>query len=98
MKATIRDGGLSRIHEQVVLMHCESDRQIFKWGIQECTPQEWLSYLMEEIGELAQAISEEHYRGGPPSDVVKEAIQAATLTLKIAEAYMDPSTANAGKK
>lgn len=66
----------------------ENHKQVEKWGIQDVTPFEWLAYLTEEVGELAKAISENHYRGGLTVDVVKEAIQAATLVMKIAEMYL----------
>lgn len=67
----------------------ENDRQLNKWGVQTHTPFEWLTYTTEELGELANAISEHYYRGGLSSNVVKEAIQTATLALKIAEMYME---------
>ena len=67
------------------IVKCESDRQIKKWGIQHRTLFEWLAYTTEELGELAKAISEEHYRDGAKGDIIKEAIQTATLCLKIAE-------------
>ena len=66
----------------------ESKEQLEKWGIQDKSPFEWLTYTTEELGELAKAISEHHYRGGLATAVVKEAIQTATLCLKIAEMYL----------
>ena len=63
----------------------ENLRQISKWGIQERTPFEWLTFTAEELGSLAKAISEHQYRKGPPGKIVSEAIQVATLALKIAE-------------
>ena len=65
----------------------ESDFQIAKWGIQTHSAFEWLTYTMEELGELADAISEHEYRDGTKEHVVHEAIQVATLALKIAEMY-----------
>ena len=65
----------------------ESLRQKAKWGIQTHTAFEWLTYTTEELGELAKAISEYEYRNGTAEDVVKEAIQTATLALKIAEMF-----------
>ncbi len=56
-----------------------------KWGIQDRTSFEWLTFLAEEVGELAEAINEYEYRGGLSVSVFKEAIQVATLALKIAE-------------
>lgn len=65
----------------------ESNKQINKWGIQTRTAFEWVTYITEELGELAQAISEYEYRNGKKDAVIKEAIQVATLALKIAEMY-----------
>ena len=65
----------------------ENDNQLRKWGVQNHSPFEWLTYTTEELGELACAISEAEYRGGLTESVVKEAIQTATLCLKIAEMY-----------
>ena len=48
---------------------------------------EWIAFLTEKVGEVAQVISEWNYRGQPESNVVKEAIQVATLALKIAEMF-----------
>lgn len=67
----------------------ESDRQIHKWNVQTHTAFEWCTYLTEEVGELAEAISEKEYRAGLKSNVVKESIQVATLALKIAEFYIE---------
>jgi NTP pyrophosphatase (non-canonical NTP hydrolase) len=63
----------------------ENAKQLDKWGIQERTSFEWLTYLTEEVGELAEAISEYEYRGEVSTAINKEAIQVATLALKIAE-------------
>ena len=66
----------------------EHKKQIDKWGVQDVSPFEWMCFLTEEVGELAQAISECEYRGGKEEDVYKEAIQVASLSLKIAEMYL----------
>jgi len=65
----------------------ENLRQISKWGIQNRTAFEWLGYTTEELGSLAKAINEHHYRGGAKEKVISEAFQVATLALKIAEMY-----------
>jgi len=46
-----------------------------------------LAYLTEELGEMAEAISEYEYREGTKEQVVHEAIQVATLALKVAEMF-----------
>jgi len=67
----------------------ESKAQISKWGVQTHSIFEWLAYTTEELGELSNAISERYYRRGPTDEIVKEAIQTATLCLKIAEMVKD---------
>jgi NTP pyrophosphatase (non-canonical NTP hydrolase) len=63
----------------------ENIRQVEKWGRQRRRGFEWLGFLTEEVGELSQAISENEFRQGPRENIRKEAIQVATLALKIAE-------------
>ena len=63
----------------------ENLRQLTLWGIQNRTLAEWMLFLTEEVGELAKAIAEYTYREGLPSEVYNEAIETATLALKIAE-------------
>ena len=77
------------------LVQKENQRQLAKWGIQSHSPFEWLTYTTEELGELAQAISEHYYNGAPIQDVIAEAIQTATLSLKIAEMYISKENENA---
>jgi NTP pyrophosphatase (non-canonical NTP hydrolase) len=65
----------------------EKSNQLLKWGIQSRSSFEWLTYTTEELGELAKAIGEYEYRNGTKNDVVKKAIQTATLALTIAEMF-----------
>ena len=69
------------------LIWAEHERQLAKWGVQDHEPFAWLAFALEELGETSDAISEWTYRGGNAKDVVKEAIQTATLALKIAEMF-----------
>lgn len=66
-------------------MEEENQRQLTKWGVQKHTLPEWMLFLTEEIGELAQAIAEFVYRKGSPDEIYKEAIQCTVLSAKIAE-------------
>lgn len=77
---------IKRLTEEIRLEH---NRQIKKWGIQTRTAFEWITYTTEELGSLAKAIGEYEYRDGSKDKVVSEAIQVATLALKIAEMYYD---------
>ena len=81
------DMTLYSIEDLVQEIHKENSYQIVKWGIQKRMAFEWLAYLTEETGELSEAISEHIYREGKREQVVHEAIQVATLALKIAEMY-----------
>lgn len=70
-------------------VYAENVRQLEKWGVQNHEPAEWLMFTTEELGELAEAIGDFQYRGGLVESVVKEAIQTATLCLKIAEMFQN---------
>lgn len=63
----------------------ENDSQLRKWGVQTRTLPEWIMFLIEEVGEIADAIGEFLYRNGEPIAIYTESIQSATLALKIAE-------------
>lgn len=67
----------------------ENAMQVDKWGVQTHSIYEWLAFTLEELGELAEAICEHEYRKGSKGKVIKEAIQVATLALKIAEMYKE---------
>ena len=79
------DKGISELI--LKLVELEDKKQVDKWGIQTRTAFEWMCYLTEEVGELAQAIAEEHYRDGTLQQAAYEAVQVATLALKIATFY-----------
>ena len=77
------DPGISKY--DIFLIEKEYERQLEKWGIQRVRLFEWLTYLVEEVGELADAIIKYTYRDGTPEEIMEEAVQAATLALKIAK-------------
>lgn len=80
-----RNENLERLNCKIVEEHW---RQIDKWGVQDRTPFEWLAFITEEVGEMSEAISKWWFEGASPEEVIKEAIQTATLTLKVAEMFM----------
>lgn len=84
----LTDNALDRFPELNSKIQHEILHQLEKWGVQTHSPFEWLAYTTEELGELSNAISENYYRGGLVEPVIQEAIQVATLALKIAEMYM----------
>ena len=75
----------------------ESRYQVVKWGIQTHDLFEWLTYTAEELGELAKEISEYLYRFGDEGKIEREAIQLATLAIKIAE-MCDPFVGEVAKE
>lgn len=69
------------------LVRMEAARAVGIHGVQDRHAFEWLAFLSEEFGELSKAMNEAVYREGPLSAVVEEAIQTATMALRIAEMY-----------
>ena len=82
-----KDDGLDLGQDKSVfirsLITTEGKKQVRKWGCQDRYLVEWMNFLTEEVGELAQAISEYMYRGASLENVMKEAVQVATLAIKI---------------
>jgi len=76
--------GLESIKVIYELIDDEHMAQFKKWGLQRRTLFEWVTYLTEEVGELAKAISENEYREGTKEEITKEAVQVAALACKIA--------------
>ena len=76
----------------------ENKRQITKQGIQNHEPLEWLGFATKELEKLAEAIGEWQFRKGTIKNVVKEAIQASLLCLKIAEMFNELSKMNYKKE
>jgi len=63
----------------------ENLRQLNKWGVQSHDIFRWLAFLVEEIGELSEAISEYTFREGKLRNIRREAIEASVLALKISD-------------
>jgi NTP pyrophosphatase (non-canonical NTP hydrolase) len=65
----------------------ERIRQDAKWGEQNHNPYIYLSILMEEVGELSQAILQSQFGGehGGDKNVRKEAVHTAAVALAIIE-------------
>lgn len=79
------DNQFRKLKELIESIKLEHKSQLSKWGVQTHTLFEWLGYITEELGSLSKAISEYEYRNGRYDEIYKEAIQVATLALKIAE-------------
>ena len=72
-----RDGGLDSVDFQMLLQ--ENEAQLKKWGHQTLELGEWFLILEEEFVEVREAIE-----GEGLAEVRAEAIQLATVALKIA--------------
>lgn len=71
------------------LVDKENRRQIMLYGVQDRTSIEWMAILNEEVGELQQHINNYHFFDEDQKDnIIKESISVATLSLKIAEMFM----------
>lgn len=63
----------------------ERDRQDAKWGEQNHDPFTYLTVLMEEVGELAQAALHARFGGHAAGTMRDEAVQTAAVALAIVE-------------
>ena len=86
----MKDTQLNDIDDLVHLVLLESQSQVDTWGVQEHSMETWMLFLTEEVGELAAAMGECRFRYGALIDVTTEAIQVATLALKIASMTRRP--------
>lgn len=71
----------------IEMIQSENIRQLEKWGIQTHSGPVWSTILQEEVGEVAKSILECTFGTGSHKQVAEEAIQIATVALKIAEMY-----------
>lgn len=96
---TIKDLQLESLDDLMNMVLIENLYQIEKHGIQDKHPSMWVMWTGEEFGELCNAITENRIfpEKVPFENVVKEAIQLATLSLKIAEMYQNKISERDGK-
>lgn len=85
MLKAYRDNELELLNFMIQHIKEEHKKQIKKWGIQTHSIFEWNNYLTEELGELSEALADYEYERGGAINAYMEAIQVATLSLKIAE-------------
>lgn len=70
--------------EALDMIASEDEAQREKWGVQYHYLAKWCLILGEEVGELNKAILEYFVGNDTLTQVVREAVQVATLALKIA--------------
>lgn len=79
--------------EVMMDVHTERDRQNEKWGRQRHAYGEWLKILIEEVGEVAQAMQRDMNWGKETdaSNLYKELIQVSAVAQAIAEQVKEES-------
>ena len=83
MDFELTDTGLENT-EYHVLIESEDLRQLTKWGDQTHDMFRWLAILVEEVGELSEAMLNKAYWQGSYRSIEEEAAQVATVAIKIA--------------
>lgn len=80
------------VNDAIQSIIAERLRQDAKWGEQNHEPQYWMGLLMEEVGELAQAVNETVFDNGPEErkkggyyNMRQEAIQVAAVAVAFVE-------------
>lgn len=90
MKKEYTDKELNFFGELESEIRTENSFQLRKWGKQTHNLPEWMLILNEEVGELNKAVLEQELQGIEGIVTIRtEAIQVATLALKIAEMIKD---------
>ena len=71
----------------------ERSRQVEKWGIQRHSQGDWLKILVEEVGEVAQAMQADMVsaKQSDASHLYKELIQTAAVAVAMAEQVREES-------
>ena len=85
---------LENIRIQVLSdINAERDRQDKLWGTQRHNMGDWLKILIEEVGEVSQAmqIGDVCYKKSDANDLYKELIQVSAVSAAIAEQVKDGS-------
>lgn len=85
----MKDLAFDHWDDLILMVVQENDKQLEKWGYQDVHQYAWMTWLTEEVGELAAAIGDQIERdNATDGEIAIEAIQVATLALKIAEMHL----------
>lgn len=85
MSILLTDGELKNMDHIKTVISTENMRQLLKWGIQTHDSYTWIAIITEELGELAKACLEYDDKKVKLKDIHCEAVQLATLSLKMVE-------------
>ena len=87
VRVQVREGcKMSNILE---LIQAERDRIRAKRGVQDLEPERYLSILVEEIGEAAQAINDWREEKGYIRDAMEEMVQVCAVAIDMYERLRD---------
>lgn len=77
-------------------IHAERNRQNFKWGKQHHEYPKWLAILVEEVGEVAEAMQAGSvaHKQSDSDNLYKELIQVAAVATAIAEQVINDDQRN----
>ncbi len=68
-------------------IHQERKAQDEKWGEQNHSPENWLSILMEEVGEVARAMIEKKFNIKEKGNYREELVQCAAVLVSMVECF-----------
>lgn len=80
---------MDKFDQAVEMVREERKRQIEKWGKQDHTLFVWMSILMEEVGEAAQAALHQTFGGKAKGTFGTEIIHVAAVAVQIIEWILD---------
>lgn len=76
---------MEKFDSAIKLVREERKRQIEKWGKQHHDVFTWMSILMEEVGEAAQAALHDTFGGKAKGEFGLEMVQVAAVAVQIIE-------------
>lgn len=80
---------MNTMEEVFELIRTERKRQYEKWGKQRHDNYRWLAILMEEVGELAQAILHDQFGGAHAGTARIELIHVAAVAVQWLESMQE---------
>ena len=81
---SVIEGLQKEINQSLQLVINERMRQLSKWGVRSLEYGDWLKILVEEVGELAEAMLD-HEEEPHRVSILKEATQVAAVAVAIME-------------
>jgi NTP pyrophosphatase (non-canonical NTP hydrolase) len=80
---------MEKLDSAIELVRAERERQFKKWGKQRHDVFTWMSILMEEVGEAAQAALHDKFGGKAKGTFGLEMIHVAAVAVQIIEWFLE---------